>query len=184
MRESAPPAVLRALEGRLDADRLCRLYADQIYRFAAMVSHRDSDAEDLAQDALERAVRAIDRYDSGRGAVEAWLWRIVVNTARDRGRVAQRNRLLLERISAFLPRLAPDAEPMVDSALLDDELLDAVRHMPRRARALIALRFGADLDYAATGAALGISAQAAGVATRRALIVLRRILEAKTRSLG
>src|SRR5450759_2159251 len=91
-----------------------------------MVSHRDSDAEDLAQDALERAVRAIDRYDSGRGAVEAWLWRIVVNTARDRGRVAQRNRLLLERISAFLPRLAPDAEPMVDSALLDDELLETI----------------------------------------------------------
>jgi RNA polymerase sigma factor (sigma-70 family) len=132
-------------EGRLDADRLCRLYADQVYRFAAMVSNRDSDAEDLAQDALERAIRAIDRYDSLRGTVDAWLWRIVVNTARDRGRVEQRNWMLLERISALLPRQSLDADQMTDSALLDDDLLDALRRLPRRARALIALRFGADL---------------------------------------
>jgi DNA-directed RNA polymerase specialized sigma24 family protein len=67
-----------------------------------------------------------------RGTVDAWLWRIVVNTARDRGRVEQRNWMLLERISALLPRQSLDADQMTDSALLDDDLLDALRRLPRR----------------------------------------------------
>src|SRR6266853_135018 len=184
MQQEASPLVVMADARRLDPERLCRLYADQVFRFAALVSNGTSDAEDLAQEALERAIRAIDRYDSGRGAVEAWLWRIVVNAARDRGRVEQRGRLLFERLAAFLPRQEAAAELTIDSAVSDEELLGAVRSLPRRSRTLIALRFGADLDYAEVGVALGMSPAAAGVATRRALADLRRLLESRPRSAG
>lgn len=184
MQQPAPPLVLMAGTGRLDPDRLCNLYANQVYRFAAMVSNGSSDAEDLAQAALERAIRAIEGYDARRGSVEAWLWRIVVNAARDRGRVEQRSLLLFQRLSAFLPRQEADADLMIDAALPDEELLAAVRSLSRRARALIALRFGADLDYEEIGLALGMNTAAAGVATRRALVDLRRLLEETPRSVG
>ena len=65
---------------RLDAQKLCELYSERVYRFASMVSKGSVDSEDLAQDALERAIRAIGLYDSRRGTVDAWLWQIVVDS--------------------------------------------------------------------------------------------------------
>jgi DNA-directed RNA polymerase specialized sigma24 family protein len=55
--------------------------------------------------------------------------------------------------------------------------MKAIRQLKSRERAVVALRFGADLDYEGVGTALGISTAAAGVATRRALRRLRTILE-------
>ena len=55
--------------------------------------------------------------------------------------------------------------------------MNAIRELKPRDRAVVALRFGADLDYDGVGTALGISSAAAGVAGRRALRRLRTILE-------
>jgi DNA-directed RNA polymerase specialized sigma24 family protein len=49
--------------------------------------------------------------------------------------------------------------------------------LPARDRLLIALRFGADLDYAAVGLASGLTAAAATMAVRRAIAKLRNHLE-------
>jgi RNA polymerase sigma-70 factor (ECF subfamily) len=164
---------------RLDAQMLCELYSKRVYRFASMVSKGSVDSEDLAQEALERAIRAIDLYDSRRGTVEAWLWQIVVNAARDAGRVERRRQLSFERMVALLPRQVSEELSDLDSAIGDDALLHAIRRLRPRERALIALRYGADLDYTAVGASLGLSAETAGVATRRALVSLRRSLKSQ-----
>jgi DNA-directed RNA polymerase specialized sigma24 family protein len=57
--------------------------------------------------------------------------------------------------------------------LSGDELLAAVRALSPRHRAVIALRYGADLDYRHVGLALGISEAAALMTARRALSNLR-----------
>ncbi|MDA8329727.1 MAG: sigma-70 family RNA polymerase sigma factor [Candidatus Dormibacteraeota bacterium] len=160
----------------MDATQLCALYAGRVYKFAAMVSHSVDDAEDLAQDALVRAIRGVSGFDPRRGSVEAWLWQIVVNTARDAGRLSQRRRALLERVAALTPRANSYGSESPDG-LSDLDLLDAVRRLPRRPRSLVALRFGADLDYATIGRLLGISEVAARVATKRALALLHGYLE-------
>ena len=157
-----------------DAQELCERYAARIYRFAAMVARGEVEAEDLAHDALIKAIRRLAQYDSGRGSVEAWLWRIVVNTAHDAGLTARRRFELLSRLhseAASAPVSAP--APVVR----DEQLMNAIRGLKPRDRAVVALRFGADLDYEGVGTALGISSAAAGVATRRALRRLRTILE-------
>jgi RNA polymerase sigma-70 factor (ECF subfamily) len=164
---------------RLDAQMLCELYSKRVYRFASMVSKGSVDSEDLAQEALERAIRAIDLYDSRRGTVEAWLWQIVVNAARDAGRVERRRQLSFERMVALLPRQVSEELSDLDPAIGDDALLHAIRRLRPRERALIALRYGADLAYTAVGASLGLSAETAGVATRRALVSLRRSLKSQ-----
>lgn len=163
------PAVLTAAE-------LCDGYAARVYRFAAMVSRGSAEAEDLAQDALERAIRRIESFDARRGSVDAWLWRIVVNAAADAGRVRKRRWLLLAKLERTRDP-GDEITPRIDGAIGDDDLLEAVRRLGQRDRALIALRFGGDLDYAAVGAALGMTGAAAGVALRRALARLRRDLE-------
>lgn len=157
-----------------DAQELCDRFAPRVYRFAAMVARGEVEAEDLAHDALIKAIRGLARYDSTRGTVEAWLWRIVVNTARDAGLGAHRRFELLSRLRSEADSAPVSAPPPLVG---DDDLMNAIRDLRARDRAVVALRFGADLDYASVGTALGISSAAAGVATRRALSRLRTILE-------
>jgi len=156
----------------IDPEHLCATYAQRVYRFAAMVSHKPDEAEDLAQEAMIRAIRGLPTFDSKRGTVEAWLWQIVINASRDAGRVAKRRRALTQRAMDLMPRPSSyGSESPTGASNLD--LLEAVQTLPARPRALIALRFGADLDYDTVGHLLGISAVAARVATKRALSTLR-----------
>jgi RNA polymerase sigma-70 factor (ECF subfamily) len=153
------------------AEALCQVYAGRVYKFAQLISQDASDAEDLAQDALERAIRGFKTFDPARGDVEGWLWRIVVNAGRDAGRIAGRQRLVFELIA---DRWSLD-EKVVDlgDQLRTAEVLEAVRALSPRHRAVVALRYGADLSYRGVGNALGISEAAALMATRRALANLR-----------
>ncbi len=139
-----------------------------------MVSPQEADPEDLAQQALLRALEAVDTYDPCRGPLDAWLWRIVVNVGRDAGRVARRREMLRERLIRGQP-LAERANP--ESAALDQlrdgVLIDAVRDLPRRYRSLIALRYGADMSSGEVADALGTTRMAVAKGTRRALDALR-----------
>ena len=139
----------------LTADTLCHTYADRVYKFGRLISMDAGDAEDLAQDALERAIRGLKTFNPAKGGVEGWPWRIVVNAGRDAGRIAGRQRLVFELL---VDRWSPD-ENVVDFSgqLKSDEVLHAVRALSRRHRAVLALRFGADLGYRQVGQALGIS---------------------------
>ena len=153
----------------LTAEILCAQYTTRVYRFAAMVSRSSHDAEDLAQTALERAIRALSSFDPRRGDVEGWLWRIVANAARDARRRARRRRLLVESLAQRADRLISQGPPETS----DEVLLAAVRGLPDRQRAAIALRYGADLELRAIGAMLGVSEAGTSMLIRRALNRLR-----------
>jgi len=122
----------------LTAEVLCVRYSTRVYRFAAMISKNSHDAEDLAQTALERAIRALPRFDYGRGNVEGWLWRIVANSARDARRGAKRRRLLEELLARLTDRQAHHEPPET----ADELMLTAIHRLPDRQRAAIALRCG------------------------------------------
>ena len=163
--------------GALTAEELCRRYAPSVCRFAAMVAGSSTEADDLAQDALLRAVRAVRSYDSARGTAEAWLWRIVVNSARDSARRRERARDLFERLTFAAPRESESVEDAVLARLRDADLHAHVRLMSHRDRMLLALRYGADLDTDEVGAAVGLNPDSARKAIRRALGRLRARLE-------
>lgn len=162
----------------MSAEQLCAEYSDRVYRFAAMISRGDVEADDLAQEALERAIRYLPSFDPARGAIEGWLWRTVLNAARDAGRAAKRRHLLGERLRSLRE---PDPTPAIEipDEVLDESIVVALRALGPRDRTLLALRFGADLDHREIGRAMGLSEEAAGVAGRRALARLRkRVLSA------
>ena len=153
----------------LTPEILCARYSARVYRFAAMVSTSSHDAEDLAQTALERAIRALPRFDPGRGDVQGWLWRIVAHAAGDARRGARRRRLVAELLARRTDRRAYRGPPET----ADEALLTAVRGLPDRQRAAIALRYGADLDLQTVGATLGVSVAGTSMLIRRALNRLR-----------
>jgi RNA polymerase sigma-70 factor (ECF subfamily) len=162
------------------ADDLIELYWNRAYRFAAMVTRNDQESADIAQEALLKALRHLDRFDSKQGTFESWLWQIVLNTARDAGRAAGRRQALVDRLK-LNGRVAADgdAETLALRRLGDNQLLSAVRGLPKQPRTVIALRFGAGLSYREMGRQMGISEAAALMATRRALATLRRNINSK-----
>jgi RNA polymerase sigma factor (sigma-70 family) len=155
----------------LTADALCQTYTTRVYKFAQLISKDSANAEDLAQDALERAIRGLKTFNPAKGEIEGWLWRIVVNAGRDAGRIAGRQRLVFELL-ADRWSLNEETGDLGDQLGIE-EVLEAVRALSPRHRAAIALRYAADLSYRQIGRALGISEAAALMATRRALAILR-----------
>jgi RNA polymerase sigma-70 factor, ECF subfamily len=113
---------------------------------------------DAVQEAFARAVRK-RRSFRGTGSFDAWLWRIVVNAARD----ARRRR----------PEPAGPAEPSANghAPVIPLELLT------ERQREIVFLHYYADLDYAEIADALEISPGTVGATLNAARSTLRAALE-------
>ncbi|TMG60442.1 MAG: sigma-70 family RNA polymerase sigma factor [Chloroflexi bacterium] len=153
-------------------EELCALYADRVCRFAAVVAGRDGDPEEIAQEALLKAITKLDRFDPRRGSMEGWLWRIVANTAKDATRKARLRALLTGRL-ARRDSAVVDLEAVAVERLSAGELLEAIARLSPRDRQLLGLRFVADLDTASVGQIVGLSAESARRAIGRALDRLR-----------
>jgi RNA polymerase sigma factor (sigma-70 family) len=67
-----------------DAEHLLELYWERAYRFAAMITRNQHESADIAQEALLKVLRQLDRFDPDRGSFDSWLWRIVLNVAKGR----------------------------------------------------------------------------------------------------
>jgi RNA polymerase sigma-70 factor (ECF subfamily) len=159
----------------MTADEVVAGYWSRAFRFAAMVAPGSAESQDIAQEALLLAIRKLHRFDASKGSFDAWLWRIVINVARDAGRASVRRAGLFERLRGERA-VAPtgDIEDLALQRIDDAQLLSAVRALNPRQRTLVALRFGAGLTYPEIAAQLRTTEAAALMATRRALDSLRK----------
>ena len=152
------------------AELIVDTYLPRVRRFAVMVSSPRADPDDLAQEACVRALERAHQYDASRGTVDAWLWRIVVNLARDAGRASRRSALLATRLAQHAstsPLSSPETVALTH--IRDDALVAAVRRLPRRNRTVIALRYGAGLTTVEIAECLGTTRMATAKTLRRAL---------------
>ena len=143
-----------------------RIYRERFRAFLFTVTAflRDGDAAlDVVQDGFARALRSVDEHP-GEGTVEAWVWRIVLNVARDAGRARGRE-----------PRpLAPSPPPADEN---DDELRELIAALPERQRIAVFLRYYADLSYDEIAAVLGTRPGTVAASLNAAHTTLRRNLE-------
>ena len=143
-------------------DELEALYRARLPEFRRVASAIAGDADlgaDAVQDAFARAVRK-RRSFRGRGTLEAWVWRIVVNAARD----ARRRSRPGARDTLSLAPERPDTE-------LPLELLT------ERQREIVFLHYFADLGYEEIAGALEISPGTVGATLTAARRTLRGALE-------
>ena len=143
-----------------ELEELYRTRRPEFCRVAAAIAGDRSLGEDAVQDAFAKAVRKRRSY-RGRGSLEAWVWRIVVNAARD----ARRRRPLLADVGELRLAETNGHGPRVPLELLTD-----------RQREVLFLHYYADLDYATIADALGISPGTVGATLSTARAVLRRAL--------
>ena len=165
-------------EPGLDIEALYEEYRVRIFRAIAGVVFDDAAAEDLTQEAFERAWRARASYRGGPDEVGAWLYRIAMNTAMSWLRRQRLARLLPVRL---FHGSDPDAEDMerVENRQLADVALAA---LSPKLRVVVVLTYYSGLTRAEIASALGVPSGT--VASRLALAqqVMRRALEPAARS--
>jgi RNA polymerase sigma-70 factor (ECF subfamily) len=152
-------------------DELEALYRRRFHEYLCVAAAilRDADAgRDAVQEAFAGAVRARRRF-RGRGPLDAWLWRAVVNAA-----LSERRRRVglagLDEPSAAIAS-ANGHHP------LEDEVRAAIDLLPERQRLVLFLRYYGDLDYREIADALGIAQGTVGAALHAAHNVVRQQLK-------
>jgi RNA polymerase sigma-70 factor (sigma-E family) len=123
-------------------------------------------AEDVAQDAFARAYASWGRVRRA-GDPQAYVRRIVINEYRRRFRK--------QRVAEELPGVLPDAGTVPPGPEERSALLDALRSLGPRQRAVIVLRYWMDLSEAETAAALNCSRGTVKSQASRGLATLRRV---------
>lgn len=113
-----------ALDDRDAAAVFVRRFQRKVYGLAYVVTGDRTLAEDVAQQAFERAWRHAGSYDPRRGAVLTWLMTITRNVAIDALRVRRPD---VTDPTVLLGLLPPASSPDPESAAVDRDALDRIR---------------------------------------------------------
>jgi RNA polymerase sigma factor (sigma-70 family) len=158
--------------GGADLEAIETVYRErlaELRRVATAITGSRDAGLDAVQDAFALAVHRRSQF-RGEGSLEAWLWRIVVRSARD----------VSARIRSSRTVLGVEVEPVEPA---DDrsssrlgEVHTLVRELPERQRLALFLHYYAGLDYATIADTLGISAGTVGATLNQARESLRRSL--------
>jgi RNA polymerase sigma-70 factor, ECF subfamily len=132
-----------------DVDRhfesLVREYQDRLYSFALRLTRHREDSEEIVQDAFVRAYRALKSYSPARVlalAIRPWLYKIVLNVARNRLR---RKQLRIESLDESRSRRLSENDPgpleRLEASQERADLASLVAALPSRYREPIILRY-------------------------------------------
>jgi RNA polymerase sigma-70 factor (ECF subfamily) len=141
-----------------ELEALYRGRLGEFTRVAAAIAGDEESGRDAVQDAFAKALRKRQRF-RGDGSLEAWVWRIVVNSARDSKRRSRRKLVT-----------ASPVESRAEELGLPLELLS------ERQREVLFLHYYADLDYTTIAHALDISSGTVGATLSAARETLRGAL--------
>jgi RNA polymerase sigma factor (sigma-70 family) len=127
-------------------------------------------AEELAQEALARAMQSWDKigHSEVRGG---WIYRVAINLANSRFR-----RTMAER-RANRKAAAATEDSMVEDTATGVAVREAVAQLPRRQRAAVTLRYYLDLPVAEVARAMECPESTVKTLTRRGLERLKKVLD-------
>jgi RNA polymerase sigma-70 factor (ECF subfamily) len=174
----------RDLDGTFEL--LVRAHVDRCHSIALRMTGSSHDADDIAQEALIRAYRALAGYAPERIRelrVRAWLATIVLNLCRNRARsrpaIADASLATLVE-AGWEPAAGADTDP-AGSALAGaarERLASHLAALPERYRAPVVLRHVDDLSYAELAAVLGRPEGTLKAQVHRGLALLREAMAA------
>ena len=126
----------------------------RLRRFARALAGNASDADDLVQDAVERALNNLDKWTPGT-RMDSWMFRIAqnlwVDTLRSRGRRSKFQAREEEMQTASI-----DGERAVAASLSLSKTEEALRELPDEQRAIVALVLVDGMSYRETASILDI----------------------------
>lgn len=169
----------RARDGDTTAyDVLVRRHQDVAQRAAWLVTGSAEEAADAVQDGFVKAWQSLDRFRDD-APFRPWVLRIIVNTARNRRRSAWRFDALRVRATAAASTQTPadSAESLALDHAEHERLVDALRRLSDRDRAVVGCRYLLELSEVETAAVLAIPTGTVKSRLSRALGRLRADLD-------
>jgi len=125
----------------------------RLRRFARALARNPADADDLVQDAVERALKNLDRWTPGT-RMDSWMFRIIQNLWIDNVR-ARRIRGQSVGIEAADP--APfDGERAAEARLTLAKTQEAIAELPEDQRAVVAMVLIDGMSYREAAAVLEV----------------------------
>lgn len=146
----AAVALQRGDESALEA--LVKRHQLRAIRTAFAITGDRHLAEDIVADAFLSAYQRINQYDPGR-PFGPWFIRIVVNGALRAVTRRQRVQRWLDRVSREEDRADPESQVLQHE--LRGRVVDAIRALPPKQRAVVVLRYYLDLDETAIARTVG-----------------------------
>ena len=183
MGQSDHEAIRAVLSGDKDAYAvLVTRHSRTLFRVAYRITGNEADADEVVQDALIRAYRKLESFES-RANFGTWIYRIAVRCALDKigGRkVDDESRIGDEDDREQSEVQVADPAPSPERILLSGEIATvqqaAMHSLTPTERSAFVLRHMEDRSTEEIGAALGIRPNAAKQAVFRAVQKLRRRL--------
>jgi RNA polymerase sigma-70 factor, ECF subfamily len=158
-------------------DEMVRRYQDLAFRVALVLVGDAETAADAAQEAVIKAYRALDRFDTAR-PFRPWLLRIVANQARDSLKSRSRREAFAVRLGERQQRGGDRS--LEDTVVADDEnqrLAAALNELRPEERKVIAMRYFLGLSEGEMAEALVCRRGTVKSRLSRALAHLRLVLE-------
>jgi RNA polymerase sigma-70 factor (ECF subfamily) len=155
----------------VDETAIATLYQRRFHAFvggAYAVLGDPEAARDAVQETFARALRERGRFQA-EGTLEAWLWRIVVNVARDVARRSRFGDLSADEL-AELAVLGSDPHGLRD-------LRSELRELPERQRLAVFLHYFADLPYDEVAQLLAVAPGTVAASLNAARRTLRHRIE-------
>lgn len=186
-----PPNRSASEEAETLAARAFRMHVEPelpvLFRVALTLTGTPADAEDLVQETVIRAFRALDRFDGKHP--RAWLLTILRNTnmnmhRRRRPELVENWGALGEARPAFGAQLCASPEETVLEGILNEDLEAAVNSLSSRFRVVLLLVDVDGLSYAEAAETLGVPVGTIMSRLSRARDRVRTHLRAHTSSLG
>ena len=152
--------------------------SQEMFGFVRRLGLDDEEASDAVQETMLRLWRELDA-GTEIADPDAWTFRTLYRLGIDSHRLARRIRGVVDRVGGRLTvasdRGRHDGDPA--QRIEVDAVWHAVDRLPERQRAVLYLRYRADLPYERIGLALGITPSAARGHASTGLATLRRRLD-------
>ena len=178
--EEEPALLARARDGDDGAfEAIVSRHLPQVWRAVWRIVRNDADCEDVVQEVFLAAHRSLAGF-RGDSALSTWLYRIAVTRALNHvQRAGERASRASVPLEGFPDLAGGSATPLqaLEAQELQRRLTRCLDRLPAAWRAVLALREGEGLDYAAIAAALELALGTVRSRLARARSALRDCLE-------
>ena len=110
----------------------------RLRRFALVLTGRESDADDLVQDTVERALRHLHQWQQG-SRLDSWMFRIAQNLFIDQMRSKKRARVVVQDSFEGADRAGFDGAADVEARVTLADTLRALTKLPDEQKSVVGL---------------------------------------------
>ncbi len=151
-------------------------YYKRVFKYICYRIDDQSMAEEICSQIFERIMIKYPSFSGNDKSFESWLFTIAKNTLNDYYRKKQR--IFHFPLDYIMDKIAPKSSP--DEYILTEEnnayLLQALKHLNERERALVSLKYGAELKNTEIAQLMDLSESNVSVILCRSLKKLKKIL--------